>query len=297
MQFIPASVLFCLFASTSAAAQTPVSTPFHVERIAPGIEVVFGGGGNVTIDHRGPRTFLVDDKSPDVAEQFVAAVHAVSAKPVMAVVNTHWHFDHVGANELLRKAGASVIAHANVRRRMAAGGTISFLKMAVVPAPKNAEPGYVYQTSLTLKVGSDAVQLVHVARAHTDGDTLVKWTHANVLATGDIYISHGLPFVDLSSGGSLRGFIAAVDKCIALSDERTVVVPGHGELSTRADLVTFRDRLKAITDSIEEQVLAGKSLSEIQAMRLADVWPKDARDFVKPEQFVAMAFESLRAGN
>ncbi|MFM9925108.1 MBL fold metallo-hydrolase [Variovorax sp. H27-G14] len=294
MQFIRTSLLACLFASTAAAAQMPVPAPFQVQNIAPGIEVIFGGGGNVTMDHGGARIFLVDAKSPNVAEQFVSAVHAVSAKPVMAVVNTHWHFDHVGANQLLHKAGASVIAQANVRHRMADGGTISFLKMAVEPAPKNAAPGSVYQTSQTLKVGSDTVQLVHVARAHTDGDTLVKWAHANVLATGDIYIRHGLPFVDLSSGGSLRGFIAAVDKCIALSDDHTVVVPGHGELSTRADLVAFRDRLKAITDAIDEQVRAGKSLSEIQALRLADAWPKDARDFVKPDQFVAMAVESLR---
>lgn len=276
-----------LAAARAAEAPPPI---FKVEPLTPAVALLVGPGGNVTVGHGAGGVVLVDAEVVQLAPQLIAAVRTLDPEPIKTVIDTHWHFDHVGGNEALAKEGAVIVAQANVRVRMAKG--IAVAEMTIPPAVEAALPTRTYATSLSIAAGGDVLKLVHVPNAHTDGDTLVKWTRANILDMGDVYVRYGLPFVDLASGGSLRGFIAAVDKGLALSDARTVIVPGHGEPATRRDLVAYRDQLLRIAEAVEGQVRAGRSLAEVQALRLADGWTQGSDAFVKPDAFIAMAYES-----
>jgi len=273
-----------------AAAPAPV---FKIEQLTPTVALVLGPGGDVTVGHGPGEVVLVDAEVPQLASQLIAAVRTLDPRPIKTVINTHWHFDHVGGDEALAKTGATIVAQANVQARMAKGGTIAFAQMSIPPASKAALPTRTYETSLSITAGGDVLKLVHVPNAHTDGDTLVKWTRANILDMGDVYIRYGLPFIDISSGGSLKGLIAGVDQGLALSDEHTTIIPGHGEPATRRDLVAYRDQLQQIAKAVEAQIRAGKPLAEIQALRLADGWKQAPDAFVKPDAFIAIAYESL----
>jgi glyoxylase-like metal-dependent hydrolase (beta-lactamase superfamily II) len=136
------------------------------------------------------------------------------------------------------------------------------------------------------------LKLVHPKPAHTDGDTLVKWTKADILDMGDIYVRYGLPFVDTASGGHMEGFIRGVEKGISLCGPNTIVVPGHGDPATCKDLIEYRDKLRAIAENVRGQIKAGKTLEQIKATRPADGWTQPASAFVKPDAFVEMAYQS-----
>jgi glyoxylase-like metal-dependent hydrolase (beta-lactamase superfamily II) len=286
--------------AASAVAQAPlrpafkVDPPFRVEQLRPAVALLVGAGGNTTIGYGAAGVAIVDDKIVEASDQMLAELKKVDPRPVGLVINTHWHFDHAGGNEALAKQGAVVIAHANVKVRMAKGGTIVMGARSADygPSPAIALPVRTYEKELTVTGGGDTLRLVHVPNAHTDGDTIVKWTHANVLDMGDVYVRYGLPFIDIRSGGTLRGMIKCVEVGLAMTDDQTIVVPGHGAPATRADLMAYRDALVRIADAVDAGVRAGKSLAEVQALRPADDFPKPPGTPLTPNQFVATAYEN-----
>jgi glyoxylase-like metal-dependent hydrolase (beta-lactamase superfamily II) len=279
--------------ATAMGQDAPAPIPvLKVERLSAGVAVVVGPGGNVTVGHGPDGVVLVDAEVAELSPELIAAVRTIDPGAIQMVIDTHWHFDHVGGNEALAKAGAVIVAQHNVQVRMASGGTIAFAKMTVPPAAKAAVPTRTFLHETSMAAVGDLLRLVHVPHAHTDGDVVVKWTRADVLDMGDVYVRYGLPFVDLSSGGSLRGLIRAADKGLALSGPRTLIVPGHGEPATQRDLAAYRDHLLRIASAVEAQVSRGKSLAEVQALRLADDWVQGSDAFVQPDEFVAMAYES-----
>lgn len=285
-------------ASPSAAAPSPAAPQLlKVEQLRPTVALLVGPGGNITMGY-GPGTVLiVDDQVAQISGRVLATVKSLDPRPVATVINTHWHFDHAGGNEALAKQGATIVAHANVKTRLAAGGTINLGARANKqdPAPASALPSRTYETTLTLEGGGDTLKLVHSPNAHTDGDTMVKWTRANVLDMGDVFVRYGLPFIDTQSGGSLRGMIRCVDAGLAMADDQTIIVPGHGEPASKKDLVAYRDALKAIADAVDAGVRAGKTLAEVQAARPADSFPQPPGPLLTPDQFVAAAYETAKA--
>ena len=168
--------------------------------------------------------------------KILAAVKRVDPDPVKFVVNTHWHGDHSGGNENLGKAGAVIVAHDNVRRRMSSEQFSS--RFGKTPAsPKVALPVVTFGQGVTLNLNGDAMQIVHVRAAHTDGDSLVYWKTAKVLHMGDTFFHKvTLPFIDLDSGGTIDGVIAAVRTGLAIAAPDAKIIPGHGPVATRADL-------------------------------------------------------------
>lgn len=280
--------------SSSAVAQTPPRPQFKVEQLRPTVALLVGAGGNTTVGHGAAGVAIVDDKVPEAADLALAELRKIDPRPVSMVINTHWHFDHAGGNEVLTKQGAVVVAHANVKFRMVKGGTIVMGARSsdYAPSPPGALPTRTYEKELTVSGGGDRLRLVHVPNAHTDGDTIVKWTAANVLDMGDVYVRYGLPFIDIRSGGTLRGMIACVEAGLAMTDDQTIVVPGHGEPATRKDLMGYRDALVRIADAVDAGVRAGKSLAEVQALRPADGFPLPPGAPLTPDQFVATAYEN-----
>ncbi len=198
-----------LFAATPAMAQRDWSNvEIRVERVAPGVAVLFGAGGNIGLSHGDDGNVIIDDQFAPLTDRIVAAVQTVDPDPIRFVVNTHWHGDHSGGNENLGRAGALIVAHDNVRRRMSMGQLLRGDQ--VPPAPAAALPVVTFGENLTFHLNGDDIRVVHVEHAHTDGDALVYWTRANVIHMGDTFFNGMLPFIDLESGGSIDGLLAAL---------------------------------------------------------------------------------------
>jgi cyclase len=282
-----------LLAAPAAAQQDFSKVEIKTQPLTANVAVMFGSGGNIGVSHGEDGTVLIDDQYAPLTPKIVAAVAALPATPVKFVINTHWHGDHSGGNENLGKAGAVIIAQDHVRERMSSEQVSAFLKRTTPPSPKAALPVITFHHEVTLHLNGDTLRVSHVPHAHTDGDALVKFVKANVLHTGDVFVRYGLPFIDLDSGGSARGLIAAQDAILALADADTKIIPGHGEVATRADVAAFKTMLETIVNRVDAGIKAGKTLAQIQAEKPAAEWDTNPKAFVTGEKFVAGVHASL----
>lgn len=284
-----------LMAAAPPSAPTPVDpAKINIETttLAPGVAVLFGAGGNIGVSYGADGTVLVDDQFAPLTPKILAATQALDKKAVRFVLNTHWHFDHSGGNENLGKEGSVIVAHDNVRRRMSAEGFIEELNLKFPASPKAALPVVTFAEGVSLHLNDDTLKVVHVRAAHTDGDALVKWEKANVLHMGDVFNRSGAPFVDRSSGGSVAGMIAAMDVGLGMADDNTKVIPGHGPMSTKADMKAYRDGLQAFNERIIAEHKAGKTQDQILAMKLT--W-KAASGDVPADRLVRSAYQDIVA--
>jgi len=285
---IAASLL--LAAAPAVAHQPPPAPDIRVERIAPGIAVLFGRGGNIGVSYGADGNILIDDQYAPATERVVAAVRILDPDPIRYVINTHWHGDHTGGNENLGRSGTVIVAHDNVRRRMSMEQLVRGAR--VPPSPGGALPVITFGENLTFHLNGDEIRVVHVENAHTDGDALVYWTRANVLHMGDTYFNGLLPFIDLDSGGSIDGAIVAVEAGLALANEGTAIIPGHGPMARRADLARYRDMLVDLRARVGQGIAAGRTLDQIKAERHADGYGPP-NGFISPDALIETIYRSL----
>jgi glyoxylase-like metal-dependent hydrolase (beta-lactamase superfamily II) len=284
------TIALLLAAAPALAHQPPPAGEIRVERIAPGIAVLFGGGGNIGLSYGADGNILIDDQYAPATARVVAAVATLDPDPILYVINTHWHGDHSGGNENLGRAGTVIVAHDNVRRRMSMAQVVR--GEAVPASPAGALPVITFSENLTFHLNGDDIRAIHVHDAHTDGDSLIYWTRANVLHMGDTYFNGMLPFIDLDSGGSIDGAIVAVETGLALANEETRIIPGHGPMARRADLVRYRDMLVDLRSRVGQGIAAGRTLDQIKAERHADGYgPPDG--FISPDSLIETIHRSL----
>ncbi|WP_374615206.1 MBL fold metallo-hydrolase [Sphingorhabdus sp.] len=288
-----AAAMAACFAAPAAAQQDFSKVEVKAENLAPGVSVLFGAGGNIGVSHGEDGTVLIDDQFAPLTPKIQAAVAALGASPVKFLINTHWHGDHSGGNENFGKAGAVIMAHDNVRVRMATDQKTPFGE--VKASPKVALPVITYAEGLKLHLNGEEVRVISVPPAHTDGDSVVHWTKSNVIHMGDLFFHKmSYPFVDRSSGGDVRGVIAAADKVLAMANDQTKIIPGHGAVASKADLQAYRDMLVAIVGKIEAAVKAGKSLEEVKAMKPADGFGVNPSGFITADRFVEMVYGTFK---
>lgn len=282
------AISLCL-ASPAFAQQDLSKVEIKTEQVAPGVAVLFGAGGNIGVSYGEDGTVLIDDQFAPLTGKIQAAVAALGAQPVKFLVNTHWHYDHTGGNENLGKANAVIMAHDNVRVRMAAG------QGNQKPAAKVALPVVTYADGLKLHLNGEEVRVIHMPAGHTDGDSIVHWTKSNVVHMGDLFfLRMSFPFVDVSSGGNVRGVIAAADKVLAMVDDQTKIIPGHGPVASKADLQQYRDMVAQIVSRVETGVKAGKTLEQIKAERPADGFGVKPDGFITADRFVETVYGMVK---
>ena len=284
-----------MLASAALAQQDFSKVEIQTEKLADTVYMMTGAGGNLGVSAGEDAVFVIDDQFAPLTPKILAAIAKLSSKPVKFVLNTHWHFDHTGGNENLGKAGAIIVAHENVRKRLSTEGFIEFLGMKTKPEPKVALPVVTFTRDLTFNLNGDELVITHAPRAHTDGDSIVRFGKSNVIHMGDTFFNKLYPFIDTSSGGSVAGVLAAADGVLKTVRDDTKIIPGHGPLGNKADLKAFRDMLAAVSGNIRGQIKAGKTLEQVVASKptakFDEVWGKG---FLAPEKFVEMLYGNLK---
>jgi len=284
-----------LLAAAASAQQDFSKVEIQTEKLSDTVYMMTGSGGNLGVSVGEDTVFVIDDQFAPLTPKIQAAIAKLSSKPVQFVLNTHWHFDHTGGNENLGKAGAIIVAHENVRKRLSSEGFIEFLGMKTKPEPKVALPVVTFTRDITFRLNGDELLVTHAPRAHTDGDSIVRFGKSNVVHMGDTFFNKLYPFIDTSSGGSVGGVLAAVDGVLKTVGDGTKIIPGHGPLAGKADLKAYRDMLAAISANIRGQIKAGKTLEQVVASKPTakydEVWGKG---FLAPEKFVEMLYGNLK---
>jgi cyclase len=282
--------------SSSAFAQQRNFDAVQIKttQVAPGIYMLEGEGGNIGVSAGEDGVFLIDDQFAPLTPKIVAAVKTISDKSIRFLMNTHWHGDHVGGNENLGKAGVVIIAHDNVYKRMSVGGAITMLKQNYAPYPKVALPTVSFNQSASFHLNGDDVISTHLPPAHTDGDSFVRFAKANVIHTGDVFAAYRYPFIDPESGGSIKGVLKAVDVMLSLMDDNTKVIPGHGGLSSKKDVLAYRKMMSTAISKIEPMAKSGKTLQQVIDAKPLREFDEEWGKFRKPEAFVEILYSGLK---
>lgn len=260
-----------------------------------GVYMLMGDGGNIALSVGDDFAFMVDDQYTELSQKILAAVKAVTGKPIRFLVNTHWHFDHSGGNANMSNAGIIIVAHDNVRSRMSTEQFIAAFNMKVPASPKAALPVVTFTQSVAFHNGGETIHVVHVPPAHTDGDAIVHFVRANTLHMGDNFFNGRYPFVDLSSGGSFEGVIGAVNAAMAYVNDSTKVIPGHGALAGKAELVAYRDVLTKVRDRVAALIKEGKTREQVIAAKPTTEWDATwGTGFMNPATFLGIVYDSMK---
>jgi len=249
----------------AALAQNFDAVQIKATQVTPGLWMLEGAGGNIGVSVGEDGILLIDDQFAPLTEKILAAVKKISDKPIRFLFNTHWHGDHTGGNENLGRAGLLIVAHDNVRTRL-----LTDQATLLGPTPKLQKVGLqviTFDNTVTYHINGDTMTAYHIAPAHTDGDAIVRFKSANVVHTGDVFASWRYPYIDTINGGSVQGVVKAMDDLIPTLDDNTKVIPGHGGLSGKKDVIAYRNMIATIGARVEALVKQGKSLEEVKAAK------------------------------
>jgi cyclase len=249
----------------AALAQNFDAVQIKATQVTPGLWMLEGAGGNIGVSVGEDGILLIDDQFAPLTEKILAAVKKISDKPIRFLFNTHWHGDHTGGNENLGRAGLLIVAHDNVRTRL-----LTDQATLLGPTPKLQKVGLpviTFDNTVTYHINGDTMTAYHIAPAHTDGDAIVHFKSANVVHTGDVFASWRYPYIDTINGGSVQGIVKAMDDLIPTLDDNTKVIPGHGGLSGKKDVIAYRNMIATIGARVEALVKQGKSLEEVKAAK------------------------------
>ena len=301
MKFSPLAAIACLSLGFSNFATTAVAQDQDFDQVeiktipvAENIYMLEGQGGNIGVAVGDDGVLLIDDQFAPLTTKIKAAVAEVSDQPIKFLINTHWHYDHTGGNENLGNAGVVIVAHDEVYTRMSSDQFVEALDRAFPASPSAALPKITYSDTMTFYLNEQAIKGFHVETAHTDGDTVIYFPDANVIHAGDVYFNGIYPFIDTSSGGSIAGMIQGVDRILALATADTKIIPGHGALSNRDELETYRKMLVDVQSITEKAIAQGLSLEEFLASKpTAQYDAAWGQGFLDPEAFLTIIYNSL----
>jgi cyclase len=297
---IIAAGLVLLAPGPIALAQAPdlSKVEYRSEKLGDNLFALFGAGGNIAVLTGPDGALVVDSDLVELSPKLRAALTMVSEKPARFLINTHFHFDHAGGNATLGRGGTVIVAHDNVRKHLMTQQVVDVgVKIITEPTPSEGLPVVTFSDGVKFHVNGETVAVNHVANAHTDSDAFVFLEKANVLHTGDLFMSLGYPFVDGGNGGTLDGLIAAHARALALCNAQTRVIPGHGALVGKAELQAYHDMLVVVRKRVSDLVRKGRTLEQVQAATPTKEYDERwGKGFVNSQVFVQRIFiEQSRA--
>ncbi len=295
-QSVIAGFVLALAAALSAAQDQDFSkVEIKVTKVSGTVYMLEGAGGNIGASVGEDGIVVVDDQYAPLAEKIQAALKSVTDKPVRFIINTHYHGDHTGGNAFFQRQ-APVIAHDNVRKRLETGGTVGNLgsvSMERKPAPKDALPVLTFDHDVTVHLNGENIRALHFPSGHTDGDSIIFFPSSNVVHMGDDFVRYGFPFIDLASGGSVEGMIAALQEVVPKLPPDVKVIPGHGNVSNLDDVREYVKMLVETRAVVEKGVKQGKTLDQLKQQKVLEPWKKWNGDFITTDAFIETLYNDL----
>lgn len=277
-----ASVLIALLASSAIAAPDFESVEIKPEQIGGPVYMLSGYGGNIGVSAGEDGILIIDDQFAPLAEKISKALGGIAQSKLRYIINTHYHGDHTGGNGAFKHShDATVFAHDNVRVRLEND------------PKKNAEdlPVVTYEQGVKFHFNGDVIHVRHLPGAHTDGDSYVLFEKANILHTGDIMFNKMFPYIDLDAGGSVAGYIKAVEHMLSQINDATKVMPGHGVVASKKDLENFLSMLKETRKIVLDRKAIGDSLDEIKKQGLGEKWQPWSWVFINEEKWISTLYD------
>ena len=268
--------------------------PIQAQPLTDSITMLSGPGGNVVVLNGADGKLIGDNFVMPAWPHLKEALDNIGKAPLKTAVDTHWHFDHADNNAAVRGAGATLIAHENTKKRMSETHTLPVLNLTFPPSPTSALPQQTFSQKHKVMMNGETVSLVHMPPAHTDTDVYLHFEKANVLQTGDVFFNGIYPYIDSGTGGSVSGMIAGAGKLLAVADNNTKIVPGHGALGTKADLTKYREMLMTVRERLQKLKTSGKSAQEaVAAKPLDDLEPVWGKGLFNSDTFIQIAYPAL----
>ncbi len=289
--FLSALIVLCLYSISVRAQQDFSKVEIKVTKVAGSVYMLEGAGGNIGVSVGTDGILIVDDQFAPLADKIRAALKTLGEGKLKFVLNTHWHGDHTGGNAQFGQE-ASIIAHDNVRKRLASEQKIRGGK---VPAsPKEALPVVTFDKSLSVYFNNEEIRAIHFPHGHTDGDSVIFFTGSNVIHMGDDFFAGRFPFVDIENGGDVVNLAKNVGEIINRLPAGVKIIPGHGPLSTADDLKLYHRMLVETIDIVSKQAAAGKTLEQVKAAGLPETWKSWGTGFIKTDQWIELIYRSLK---
>ena len=294
--WLGAAAAVLLGAAANAQGQPDFSkVQIKTTPLGSGVYMLEGQGGNITVAVTADGIIMVDDQFAPLSDKIKAAIAAIGPGRIRYLINTHHHGDHTGGNANFAKDGVTIISQENLRSRLA-GNALNNQGAAAEAAPAEALPVVTFKDGMNIRLGSNNAEITHLPPSHTDGDSYVYFRNENVLATGDVFSSTRFPNIDVRNGGGIDGMIAVQQNLLQVANDDTKIVPGHGPLAKRADIIAFRDMLRTSRDRIAKLVAEGKSEDEtVAAKPLADLEVTRKSDDANRDQFTRLVYRSIKA--
>ncbi len=288
--------LFILAAGCTSLATTVQADEVSITAtpVTDQIYMISGKGGNIGLFIGKDGTFLIDDQFAPLTEKIVKAIKSVGGDTPKFLINTHYHGDHTGGNENLGGSGTLIFSHDNVRESLSVGSFIETFKMKNAALSPAGLPVVTFSEDISFHLNGDNVHAVHVPHAHTNGDSFIHFKIANVIHAGDIFFNGFYPFIDVQHGGSLKGMIKATDKLLALADEKTKIIAGHGPLGNKVQLKSYRQMLGTAYARLSKLKNEGKTVEEaIAASPLADLEETWGDGLFKGERWIELVYAGV----
>jgi len=290
--------LICTMAVLAASALAQRGDLSKVEvkaqKVADGVYMLTGAGGNIGVSVGEDGIVIVDDQYAPLAPKIQAALKGLSDKPVRFILNTHYHGDHTGGNQDFAKTGSTLIAHENVRKRLAEGTTITQFKIVTPPASKEALPVITFDQSATVHLNGEDIRALHFPNGHTDGDSVIFFPKANVVHMGDDFVTYGFPFVDVEHGGSVSGLVAGDEKVLSMVPADAKFIPGHGPLCTGDDVRKFLTMIKETRAIVADGLRKKLTPEQMKQQKiLAKYEQQNSQGFIKTDDWIDILIADL----
>lgn len=289
-------VVSLLFAVTASAQTDYSKVQMKATKVAGNVYMLEGAGGNIGVSVGDDGLLIVDDQFAPLADKIRAALKGIADKKLHFILNTHWHGDHTGGN-IAFGPEATIIAHDNVRKRLATEQKSAVFNSTTPPSPKEALPVITFDQTLTVHFNGEEIRAIHYPKGHTDGDSVIFFSASNVVHLGDDFFAGRFPFVDLESGGSVEGLVKNIGELIVKIPADAKLIPGHGPISSLDDLKSYHRMLQQTTDIVRGKIKAGKTLDQIKSEGLPAEWAPWGTGFIKTDRWVETIYKSLTAKN